>query len=90
VAIGPPGTPLGLLLRPTSYAPPPRQLAPGSPTKADEAWWQWSTTASQGPARRLWAACKLAALGAALAAALATGLIGAGAGVWWWLGQLRH
>ena len=84
------GTPLGLLLRPTSYASPPRPLAPKSAAETDEAWWQWSTSGSQGPARRLWAACKLAALVAALAAALATGLIGAGAGVWWWLGQLRH
>ena len=90
MAIRPPGTPLGLLLRPTSYAPPPWQLAPGSPMEADEAWWQWSTPASQGAAKRLWAACKLAVLAAALAAALATGLIGAWAGVWWWLGQLRH
>lgn len=89
MSIPPPGTPLGLLLRP-SYAPPPRLPAPRSLAEADEAWWQWSTGRSQGPVRRLWAACKLAALTAMLAAMLATGLIVIAAGVWWWLGQLRH
>lgn len=85
MAIRPPGTPLGLLLRPT-HAPPPLLPTRRSPAEADEVWWQWSTGRSQGPARRLWAACKLAAL----AAMLAAGIIVIAAGVWWWLGQLRH
>lgn len=89
MAVRPPGTPLGLLLRPC-YAPPHRLPATGPPAEADETWSQWSTGSIQGPARRLWAACKLAALAAMLAATLATGLIVAAAGVWWWLGQLRH
>ena len=88
MAIRPPGTPLGMLLRP-SHAPPPRLPASRSLAEVDEAWWQWSTGTNQGLARRLWAACKLAALAVILAAMLATGLIVIAAGVWWWLGQLR-
>ena len=89
MAVRPPGTPLGLLLRP-SYTPPPRLPVPRSLAEVDEQWWQWSTRRSQGPARRLWAACKLAALAAMLAVMLATGLIVIAVGVWWWLGQLRR
>lgn len=88
MAIQPPGTPLGLLLG-LSYAPPPLLPAPRSPTEADETWSQWSTGRSQGP-RRLWSACKLAALAAMLAAMLAICVIVMAAGVWLWLGHLRH
>ncbi len=89
MATRPPGTPLGLLLRP-SDAPPPRLPAPSSVAEGDEASWQWSIGRRQGPARRLWAVCKLVALAAVLAAVLASGVIVIAVGVWWWLGQLRH
>ena len=87
VAVRPPGASLGLLLGP-SYTPPARLPVPTSPAEVDEQWWQWSTGRSQGPARRLWAACKLAALAAMLAVILTTGLIVIVIGVWWWVGQL--
>ncbi len=87
MATRPPGTPLGLLLRPSDAAPA-RLPAPSSVAEGDEASWQWSTGRRQDAARRLWAAGKLAALAAMLAAMLAIGVIVIAAGVWWWLDQL--
>ncbi len=87
MAVRPVGTPLGSLLGP-GYRRAPRAVKSGRPAPDEDAPWPWSPPASHGPARRLWAGCRLVALAVALAAVLVIGLVAAGAGLWWWLGHL--
>ncbi len=86
MAVRPVGTPLGSLLGP-GYRGPPRVVRPRAPAADDEAW-QWSPAPSHGLADRLWAGCRLVALAGVLATVLTAGVLGAGAGVWLWLGHL--
>ena len=87
MAAQPQGTPLGLLLRPA--CDPPRRAPGGEPSRSPEGpGWEWSTSGRRSPWRLARATVKLILLAVSLAATLAGCVLGAAAGLWWWLEQL--